>query len=175
MGVSQLVGLVGSVSQLFGGKPDQRPAREDELFAMVANREPYALNAARVIWWRHSSPGSKADAAENAVVWQKLQAQFPDLASQAMAAGPLTDTSAAGIPATGTYRPGAFPSTAAYNAAAANVAGAVQQIGTGLTNAATNAIAPRGGNVAFGTNTGTIVLLVVGLVVVALLLRRGGK
>jgi hypothetical protein len=175
MGVSQLVGLLGSVGTLLGGKPDTRPAREDELYAMIANKESYAINAARIIWWRHSNAGSAADGKENSVVWGEVQRNFPALATQAMALGPLTDVASSGVPATGTYRPSAFPSNAAYNSAAAQVAGAVQQIGTGLTNTATSAIAPRAGNLAIGTNIGTILLLVVVLGLGIFLIRHRGR
>lgn len=98
---------VGGVLSIFGAKPDLRPQREDEMFSMVQNGEPYALEAARVIWWRHSNPGSKADAAENAKNWAMVQMNFPALAAQAQKLGPLTDDSAGSpnIPRSGMYHP----------------------------------------------------------------------
>lgn len=191
MGVSQLVGLigggksiagtvggiVGDIAGIFGGKPDLRPAREDELYAMVANHEPYAVQAAQILWWRHSSPGSKADAAENAVVWGKLASQFPDIAAQAQARGPLTDTvtQAPNVPVTGSYRPGQYPSTQQYDAARADLGNTVQRLGAAGTNAASNAINPGGGLLTIPTNIGTLLLLAVGVIVIVMLMRRGGR
>jgi hypothetical protein len=171
--------VFSAIGSLFGGKPDQRPAREDELFAMVQHQEPYALEAARIIWWRHSSPGSKADAAENAVVWSRMISDFPALAQAAMAAGPLKDTTsdAPHVPPTGSYSPGAFNSTAASNYAnALDVVGSgVQQIGASLTNRATNAINPNAQAVTIPTNMTTLVLLGAGLLLVAVLVLRGRR
>ncbi len=166
--------VLGDVLSIFGGgKPDLRPQREDEMYAMVANAEPYALEAAREIWWRHSNAGSKADGAENTVVWQKIQSQFPQLAAQAMALGPLTDDAQGSphIPRSGQYiaqRP-----DPARMAAQANLANTVNNVGSGLTNAATNAIYPQGGNVALPTSIGTIVM--VGVIVLLLFLLMRGR
>lgn len=168
-----LTGIASRLGGLLSGGAARDKARDARKELHLQGALAGDVDSARRILWGRTNTAS-ADRKRFDDAWARVLSAKPDVAQQALAAGPLSvgfgDADSKGWAAE-------FDSL--RNGLAEKLANTVQRVGTALTNTATAAVAPNGSDlnqpVSIPTTRNTLLWVTLGVVVVGVVLwKRGG-